>query len=91
MKPFFSEMNWETWRDLDEIKKIALEHIQLYSGYTRVRMWELIVQEHFMRFTYSEYCKALNEMVKAGTIHSPTQRRQYRLNDNCNLHPGSGE
>lgn len=82
----FADMSWQDWRDLKEIKKLALDYIGKYPGQTRKQLWNLIVQKHFLRFTHSEYTKALNEFVREGVIFSPTPRKQYRLNDQCELY-----
>ncbi|MGJ3239646.1 MAG: three-Cys-motif partner protein TcmP [Anaerolineae bacterium] len=87
----FADVNWQTWRNPEEIKKIVLDYVQKNPGKTRSRLWDLIVQAYFMRFSSSEYKKALNEMVKEGKIYSPTNRKQYRLNDNCILYPRSDD
>lgn len=86
----FAEMSWQVWRDIEELKPIILDHIKLHPGISRERLWEIIVQTNFMRFTSSEYKRALNELVKEGNVHSPTERKTYRLNDNCLLYLTEG-
>jgi hypothetical protein len=84
----FADMDWHEWRDLKELKNIAISYIQDYPGRTRKNLWQLIVNDHFMRFSSSEYRQALTELVKEKIVHSPTSRKTYRLNDDCILFYG---
>ena len=87
----FADVSWQSWRNLDEIKRTVIDYVGQYPGYRRMQLWEVIVQENFLRFSHSEYGKAVNALVKEDTIHSPTPRRQRnRLNDDCRLYPGRG-
>jgi len=83
----FADMSWQTWRDLEEVKTISQVYVQQYPGYTRSQLWDIIVQENFMRFRSSEYKIALNELISENMIYSPTERKTKRLNDNCVLYP----
>ncbi len=76
-------MKWQTWRDVKEIKKVIETYAKLHPGKTRGNLWNMIVEDYFLRFTSSEYTNSLNHLVKEGIIYSPTVRKTYRLNDNC--------
>jgi len=90
-KTLFADMTWKDWRTLDALKKIIVNHVEKHQGRTRVALWDLIVQQHFMRFSSSEYRKAMKELLQEKLIHSPTKRRSDSvLNDDCEIYVGSG-
>jgi hypothetical protein len=82
----FAGLDWTAWRDQSFTKRIALEYIGKYEGQTRKEIWVRIIQDHFMRFTASEYKQATKELLAEGRITSPTDRRSKKqLNDDCHL------
>lgn len=86
----FADTSWKEWRDVSELRQIILDTIAAYPEHTRLQLWGHIVQGHFMRFTESEYKKAVTALNSEDAIHSPTPRKTKRLNDDCILRLGSG-
>jgi three-Cys-motif partner protein len=84
----FADLSWKDWRDTKEIKRIAFEAIEKQPGRTREDVWIAILKEHFLRFTGTEYRKAIKELLQENLIESPTSRRsRTTLNDDCVLNP----
>jgi hypothetical protein len=85
----FNGQNWKTWRDISELENIVVEYAKKFPHNTRRNLWVHILTDHFMRFTESEYKKAVDSCFKKGTIvcDTPIQkggtRPTSRLNDNC--------
>lgn len=79
--------SWKTARSNAKtlLKHVIIEAVKQYPERTRRELWESIVQNHFMLFLQSEYRAAVQEIVDAGDLESPTPRPTKRLNDNCIL------
>lgn len=85
--PLFADTNWQSFRTSKQLDSIVLATLKKNPGITRKALWELIVQEHFMKFTASEY----KESVKNLAGHTVGERilvaytKTNRLNDDCGL------
>lgn len=85
--------DWRSWRDIETLIPLVLEYTYKYPRTTRRDLWLFIVQDHFMKFTESEYKKAVNKAVEDNQIlcSTPIQkggiRPTKRLNDECVLEP----
>jgi hypothetical protein len=80
----FAQTNWKSFRTPGQLNSILLNKLKLNPGITRKDMWLNIVQEHFMKFTHSEYRKSITELAKTQrivVIYTETKR----LNDDCRL------
>lgn len=88
----FAGQPWTEWHNTNELKKLIIRYVRQYPGRTRLELWPKIVSENFMRFTSSEYKKAVSELVDMGSIVCPTPypsptRKTKRMNDDCVLVP----
>ncbi len=82
----FANTDWTKMRDPARLEAVVLQSVKQYPGHTREHIWQIIVQEHFMQFTASEYKVAVTTLFKRGKISSPTERPTSRLNDSCELY-----
>ena len=83
----FADMDWREWRSTTGLRDIIIRYVAASPGKTRQELWEMIVLDHFLRFTKSEYINSINELVRDGIIQSPTPRPTRKLNDRCVLYP----
>lgn len=85
----FADSSWTEWSNPDKIRDIVLQYVGDFSRETRLELWRRIVGDHFMRFTKSEYGKAVKylcdseEIVCVTPIEKGGTRPTKRLNDNC--------
>lgn len=83
----FADLSWRDWRDTKELNNIVVSYVKQHPGHTRLDLWHIILQEHFLRFTESEYRNAVQTLHEDDLIFTPTQHSRKRLNDNCVLLP----
>lgn len=81
----FAGQHWTAWHDTRELMDIVVSYTHKFPGRSRARLWQLIVLDHFMRFTHSEYIKAVASSVKAGRISYSSSTG--KLNNDCILNP----
>jgi three-Cys-motif partner protein len=89
----FAELPWTTWRNTSELTDIVTEYVTKFPSNRREDLWVHILKDHFMRFTDSEYKKAVNKAIELERITCSTPvgsaiRPKNLLNDNCVLEPG---
>ncbi len=83
----FADLSWKDWRDLEELKRIVCDYILNNPGVKRLDLWHLILGDHFLRFTETEYRQSVKALFEQGIINSPTPRpRPKQLNDDCLLY-----
>lgn len=87
----FADLSWQAWRDPKEMERISLDYVTQHPGLKRQQVWELIVQDHFSRFSSSEFKHAVSSLVKENKVYSPTKRPTSKLNDSCVLYPVNTE
>jgi hypothetical protein len=88
----FAGLHWTAWHNFDEFARIIKEYVLRYPGKSRSELFPLIVKDHFMRFTESEYKKSVtlavqNGLIDCSTPYPSTIRRTKALNDQCILMP----
>jgi three-Cys-motif partner protein len=81
----FADLSWKEWRNTKELEQIVVSYVSNYPGCTRLELWHIILQDYFLRFTESEYKKAVSAVFNAGLIVTPTPRKTKKLNDQCVL------
>jgi len=81
---FFEGVHWSEWHDIASLKTIILDRIKAYPGRTRLEVWRSIIDEHFMRFTGSEYKDTVKGMVNQMLL-TVRYTNTGRLNDDCLL------
>jgi three-Cys-motif partner protein len=81
----FEGVSWTMWRNTRELERLIIEYVRKYPKHTRKDLWIKIINDHFMKFTQSEYRQAVTAAFEAKKIDSPTQRATKRLNDDCVL------
>jgi len=84
----FEGVHWSQWHDTGSLNSIVLDRIKISPGRTRLEVWHLIIDDHFMRFTDSEYKKIIKEMVSQKQL-TVQYTETGRLNDECRLFPRS--
>lgn len=82
----FADLSWTDWRDTKELEQIVVDYVSKYPGRTRLELWHIILQDHFLRFTESEYRKSVSTLFNAGRIRTTTPRKTKKLNDQCVLY-----
>lgn len=92
--PLFDGFTWKDWRDTKELESVVVQYVETFPGRTRKDLWPHIIQDHFMRFTESEYKRSVTALVNSERINCTTPpksklRPSSRLNDNCVLMPRS--
>ncbi len=91
----FADSSWTEWRNPGRIRDIALQSVHDFPRETRLELWRRIVGAHFMRFTKSEFGKAIKHLCDTGKIECITPvirggtRPTKRLNDNCAFMPSA--
>jgi three-Cys-motif partner protein len=70
-----------------DLKEQVLLTIRKEPGHMRSRVWELIVSQHFMRFTEPEFKMVVQELYEENLIDTPTEKKTKRLNEECVLIP----
>src|SRR5258708_36318224 len=83
----FEGQSWTTWRNPTELVNLIAAYVKAYPRKTRLELWRLIINDHFMRYTASEYKKAVTTALERNLIYSPTPRSTKRLNDSCQFIP----
>ena len=83
----FENMSWQEWRDTHDLGELVVQYVRQYPGLMRKQLWPKILIDHFMKFSESEYKKAVTKVFEAGRIQTPTARKTKRLNDECVLEP----
>jgi len=84
---FEGRIDWRTTKDSGSIEPVILEAVNRTPGKSRKDLWLAIIQEHFMKWTSSEYKDSLQKLVEQENLISPTPRKTKRLNDDCLLFP----
>lgn len=85
----FADSSWTELRTPDKIRNIAVQYVRDFPRETRLDLWRRIVADHFMRFTKSEFGKAIKSLCDSEEIECITPvtkggtRPTNRLNDNC--------
>ena len=82
----FSITNWQEARDQQELEDTILATIREVPKKSRSDLWIDIVQKAFMRFTSSEYKKAVAKLVKHGKLAFVDVTGTRRLNNRAELY-----
>jgi three-Cys-motif partner protein len=80
----FSGLDWKSTRSTRKIDQVVLNEIQFHSGKTRKNLWSVIVSNHFMQFTSSEYRQSITRLAEQKMI-KVEYTKTNRLNDQCKL------
>ncbi|MCL4262442.1 MAG: three-Cys-motif partner protein TcmP [Anaerolineae bacterium] len=85
--PLFANTNWQSFRTSKQLDSIVIAILKKNPGIKRKALWELIIQEHFMKFTASEYKESVKNLAgrTTGERIIVTYTETNRLNDNCGL------
>jgi len=88
----FSDYAWSDWHDPTKLVDLVISYVNRYQGLSRSTLWLKIINDNFMRYTESEYKKAVKEAYEQKRILSSTligtpQRKTKSLNDDCILIP----
>lgn len=81
----FAENPWTDMLSIDGLDEVIIEEVRSNPGLTREELWTNIVHKNFMKYRWSDFWPRLNKLVENNILHSPTQRRQRRLNDSCTV------
>jgi three-Cys-motif partner protein len=82
----FEGLSWKDWRDTKELQEIVLTYVGQYPGNARSELWHIILQDYFLRFTESEYKRAVKALYADGSIKTPTTLPRNVPNDQCILY-----
>lgn len=82
----FENDDWKNYRDNQELHNVVDESIKKQPGINRDDLWLIIVQNHFMRFTQSEFRKAVKKQIDK-TIKFTDTTGTGRLNGSSKLFP----
>ncbi len=93
----FANEPLEYWRgpDIRKLKVMAADFVEKFPSRSRKDLRKLFVQEHFAKYTQSEFNKAVSALVESERILCSTPvkkgkdslRKTKSLNDNCVLEP----
>ena len=88
----FADTDWREWRDTNHLTDLVVQYVEKFPSSRRKDLWLLIIRDHFMRFTDSEYKKAVTQALAAGKILCSTPpksplRPTNKLNGDCVLEP----
>ncbi|MDH4223290.1 MAG: three-Cys-motif partner protein TcmP [candidate division Zixibacteria bacterium] len=81
----FRNTNWKEWRNLIPLKKTIIKELKARQRQTRLDLWNVIIQKHFMEFHSSEYKKIVKQLFDEGQINYENPRKTGKLNDDCIL------
>lgn len=80
----FAKTDWKSFRTPDELDSLVLTFLAKNPRTKRKSLWTIIVQNHFMQYTSSEYRKSISRLVKNSQIEV-IYTSTGRLNDDCLL------
>ena len=81
-------MEWERGRQQakGDLRAMVPEVVaQIGHGPSRERVWERLVEDHFLQFLRSEYLDIVKSLVKNGVLRFERTDGGKRLNDNARL------
>ena len=87
---FFANTDWKDTRDTGGLESLILGAARDTPHKSRLDIWVDIVQRAFMRFTDSEYRKAVAKLVKDKTLAYEDVKGTGRLNDEARLYVPDG-
>jgi three-Cys-motif partner protein len=87
----FADTHWKDARDTRGLEVAILDAVRQTPRETRLDLWVEIVQKAFMRFTDSEYKKAVAKLVKDERLAFEDVRGTGRLNDDARIYLAADE
>lgn len=85
----WEDTDWREMRTIDGLEDVIMKLVLRHPGETRKFLWFRIADKHFMRYLESEYKNTVQQLVDTNKLVSPTLRKTKRLNDECQLFPGT--
>ena len=82
----FENLTWEKFRRTQNLENIILESVLETQYKNRKSIWFNIVQKNFMRFTKSQYIKAVKRLVEEKKINFKDVRGTGKINDEAQLY-----
>lgn len=86
----FQNTHWKDGRGTHALESIILSAVREAPRKSRLELWVDIVQKEFMRFTDSEYKKAVSDLVNNKKLRFEDVRGTRRLNDEVRLYLSGG-